>query len=106
MSNFEDALMDAVLETLSEKVSAKALRDVDSTGMRKKLLHKVSNEMFYTLLSEGKVNLGAGFGSLVLKSVKGKKKKVFNRKTKKMDLRHVGGSKVVYIPGTTLKEFL
>lgn len=91
---------------LSEKVSAKALRQANTHKIRRELLRKVSNEMFYTLLSEGQIELGPGFGSLVLKSVKGKKKKVFNRKTGKMDIRRVGGSKVVYKPGTALEEFL
>lgn len=98
--------MEAVLSALSEKVEESTLNKADTKQMRKKLLRKITNEMFYTLLSEKRLELAPGFGSFVVKDIKEKEKKIYNRRTGEMELRHVSGSKIVYKPGEIPKEFL
>jgi uncharacterized protein YaaW (UPF0174 family) len=106
MNDLEDSLMESILDALSEKIDTKVLQKVNTRAMRKKLLKVFTNELIYKLLREKRVDLAPGFGSLVVKEIKEKDKKVFDRVTKTMVLKHVRGSKVVYKPGDVVKEFL
>ena len=112
MAELEDALLKSVLSVLSDKIGEKALRKVgtllkkDTRDLRKQLLRAVTNELVYKLLVDKRVDLAPGFGGLVLKKIKEKDKKVFDRVSKTMVTKHVRGSKVVYTPGDIVKEFL
>jgi nucleoid DNA-binding protein len=106
MSDLEDSLMESILSALSEKIDIKVLQKINTRAMRKKLLKVFTNELIYKLLSEKRVDLAPGFGSLVVKEIKEKDKKIFDRVTKTMVLKHVRGNKVVYKPGDIVKEFL
>jgi hypothetical protein len=106
MNGFEDDLMNAILEALSEKVDIELLKKANTKALKKKLLKCFTNELFYKLLSEQRVDLAPGFGSLVLKDIREKDKKVFDKKTQTMVVKHVRGKKVVYKPGDIVREFL
>ena len=106
MNGLEDALMDNILSALSGKVSIKLLQRANTKAIRKQLLKSFTSELFYTLLKEKRVDLAPGFGSLVLKEIKEKDKKVFDRKSHTMVTKHVRGCKVVYKPGDIVREFL
>jgi len=100
--------MDTLLSILSEKVDVKVLQKANTKVLRKKLLKSFTNELFYMLLSEKRVDLAPGFGSLVLKEIREKDKKipVRNGVAHAMVVKHIRGNKVVYKPGDVLKEFL
>jgi len=112
MKDLEDALMESILSVLSEKIDRKllqkasALRKIDARDLRKRLLRVFTNELIYKLLVDKRVDLAPGFGSLVLKEIREKDKKVYDRISKTMVIKHVRGSKVVYKPGDVVKEFL
>ena len=82
------------------------LQKANTRGIRKQILKVITNELVYKLLVDKRVDLAPGFGSLVLKKIKEKDKKVFDRLSKTMVTKHVRGSKVVYKPGDIVKEFL
>lgn len=112
MKDIEDALMESILSVLSEKIDKKILRKVgtlhkkDTRELRKQLLRVVTNELMYKLLVDKRVDLSPGFGSFVLKEIREKDKKVYDRASKAMVYKHVRGNKVVYRPGDVVKEFL
>ena len=106
MSEVEDALLKAILEVLSERLGKDILRKVYSKALRKKLYKAVSNELFYTLLKDKKLELAPGFGSFILKQILEKDKKVFDQTSGDMKVHRVKGSKVIYKPGAVVKEFL
>lgn len=106
MAELEDALLDSVLSVISEKIDAELLQKANTRDIRKRVLKAVTNELVYKLLVDKRVDLAPGFGSLVLKKIKEKDKKVFDRASKAMVTKHVRGSKVVYKPGDIVKEFL
>lgn len=101
-----DAIMESVLSVLSEKIDPKILKKADRKSVRKKLYQKLTNEVFYILLKEGKVNLPSGFGTVMLKGVREKEKKIYDQKEKIMITRKIGGHKVIYRPGLIVKQFL
>lgn len=106
MSAIEDALMDALLDLLSEKVDRKHLEGLNDVKIKKRLFKIFANEIFYELLKEKKIDLAPGFGSLVIKQIKEKDKRVYDRTTGGMRIIHVKGSKIIYKPGDTVREFL
>jgi len=106
MNGLEDALMDSILSALSDKIDIKLLQKANTRDIRKRLLKCFTNELFYKLLKEKRVDLAPGFGSLVLKEIREKDKKVYDRKSQTMVIKHVRGSKIVYKPGDVVKEFL
>jgi ribosomal protein S17 len=106
MSEIEDSLMGAILTVLSEKVDKKVLCKANTIALKKKLYKTVSNELFYKLLKDNKLELAPGFGTFILKQIREKDKKIYNRSTGEMINRHVKGKKVVYKPGDIIKEFL
>ena len=73
---------------------------------RKKLWEAINRELFYKLLKEKKLNLSSGFGTIFVREIKTKEKKVFDRKKNEMVSKMIKGSKIVFRPGDTLKEFL
>jgi hypothetical protein len=106
MIDLEDALMESILSVLSEKIDIELLQKANTRGIRKRLLRVITNELIYKLLVDKRVDLSPGFGSLVLKEIREKDKKVYDRISKTMVIKHVRGSKVVYKPGDVVKEFL
>jgi len=106
MIDLEDALMESILSVLSEKIDIELLQKANTRGIRKRLLRVITNELIYKLLVDKRVDLSPGFGSLVLKEIREKDKKVYDRVSKVMVTKHVRGSKVVYKPGDVVKEFL
>lgn len=106
MFDLLDTMVDSIFLTLSEKIDPSILKKVDSKKLRHKLIKNLMNEAFYYLIKNKKITLAPGFGSVVLRPIKEKNKKIFDRASKTMVVRRVKGSKVVYIPGDTLKEFL
>lgn len=106
MADMQDILMDAIVATLSEKIDPKLLKRANTQAMRRKLFRRLTNEVFYKLLKEERLNLCPGFGTVLLKEIREKDKKVYDRKTGKMVSKHVRGRKVVYKPGDSLREFL
>ena len=102
----ENSMMEAILALLSEKIDPKILKRANTSYLRKKLWEAINQELFYTLLKEKKLNLHAGFGTLFVKDVKEKEKKIFNKKKNEMVVKKVKGSKIVFRPGDMLKEFL
>lgn len=98
--------MDNVLAALSNKVDDHTLQKINTKKVRASLFRGFTNELFYQLLKEKRVDLAPGFGSLILRKRKEKDKKVFDKTTKTMVLKHIRGHKIVYIPGDVVKEFL
>lgn len=106
MSAIEDALMEAVLELLSEKIDKKHFVGLKNAKFKKKLYKVFANEVFYELLKEKKIDLAPGFGSLIIKQIKEKNKRVYDRTTGGMHIVRIKGSKIIYKPGDTVREFL
>jgi hypothetical protein len=106
MDELQQIVMDTVLSTIAEKVDPKLLRRANTRELRKKLAKNLTMELFYKLLKDGKLNLVPGFGSVLLKDIKEKNKKIYDRKTGQMVSKRVKGRKVVYKPGDTLRELL
>ena len=106
MGDFEVMLMDNVLATLSKKVDDHTLQKINTKDIRASLFRGFTNELFYKLLKEKRVDLAPGFGSLILKKRKETDKKVWDKATKTMVPKRIRGYRVVYIPGDALKEFL
>ena len=102
----EQTIMDAILKVLSERIDPKILKKADIAPIRKRLWETINQEIFYSLLKDKKLNLQAGYGTFLIKDIKEKEKKIFNRKKNEMVLKMVKGSKVVFRPGDMLKEFL
>lgn len=99
-------LMNVILSALSEKIDPELLEKANTQGMRKKIFKSVTKELFYELLKNKKLNLSPGFGSVHVKDIRAKVKKIFDKKSKTMIERHVSGSKIVYKPGDFVREFL
>ena len=105
MSDIEDILFETFLAVLEDKVDVDALREICTKKKRKLLYERITAEVFYKLLKEQKLSLLPGFGSIVLKERREKDKKVYDKKTKQMLVKHIRGKKIVYIPGELIKEF-
>jgi len=102
----EDTILEAIFSVLSEKIDPEILRQADTKAIRKKLKKRLTQDMFYELLKNGKLTLDAGFGTVVLKDKGTKTKKVFDRTTGKMVDKNISGKKIVYQAGELIKEFL
>jgi hypothetical protein len=102
----EDAILEAIFSVLSEKIDPEILKKADTIAIKKKLKKRVTQEMFYQLLKNGKITLEAGFGTVVVKDKGTKTKKVFDKSTGKMVEKKVDGKKIVYQAGKIVKEFL
>jgi len=104
--NIENNITNAILNVLSERIDPKILKKANIASIRKNLWKIINQEIFHSLLKNKKLNLYAGFGTLFIKNIKEKDKKVFNRKKNEMEYKKVKGFKIVFRPGETLREFL
>jgi hypothetical protein len=108
----QDILVETVIETLEKEIDdpkllKKVRRKLRTKKVKKELYYKITKEIFYKLLTEKKLRLIPGFGTVSLKQILSKQKKIYNRKTEKMELTKVKGQqKVVYAPGDVIQEFL
>jgi len=104
--DLQDIIMEAVIKALSEKIDEKQLRYAFTKEIHKKIYKNITYDVFYKLLKENKLNLSPGFGTVLVKEVREKEKKVFNKKTGSMENKKVGGRKVAYRPGDLIKQLL
>ena len=104
--DIERIIMSAVLDALAEKIATSVLKRADTKKIRHRLCHKLTNEMFYALLKNQKIGLYPGFGTVFIKEIKPKKKKVYDRKRGEMVEKMIRGKKVVFRPGDFIREFL
>jgi nucleoid DNA-binding protein len=108
----QDILVETIIEALEgeiddPKLLKKVCRKLRTKKVKKRLLTKVTKEIFYKLLTKKKLRLIPGFGTVSLKQIKSKQKKIYNRKTEQMEITKVKGQqKVVYAPGDIIQEFL
>lgn len=108
----EDVLIDSIIQELEITLEDKELVGLISKKLRvskvkKRLFYRVTKEIFYMLLTKGKIVLPPGYGSVNLKDVVPKEKKVFDKKTRTSVLLPVKRRKKVgYTPGYSIKEFL
>jgi len=102
----QDIVMQTVLEILGEKIDPEILKKANTKELKKKLWQSLNRELFYVLLKEKKLGLSPGFGTVFVKSIKEKDKKVFDKKSDKMVTKKVRGSKVIYRPGDSIKSLL
>ncbi len=103
----QDVLADTIIECLSDRVDAKVLKRAMTKPVRRELYKRLAEGMLYQLLQDGRLNLPAGFGSVLLKEIREKDKKIFNKRTGEMETRRrVKGSRVVYRTGEVVKQLL
>ncbi len=102
----EDIISDALISALSEKIDAEVLKKALSKPVKKRIYKKLTEELFYYLLKDKKLNLVSGFGTVLVKDIGGKDKKVFDKKAGCMVIKKIKGSRVVYKPGDFVKQFL
>jgi hypothetical protein len=106
MAELQDILMESVIKVLADRIDSKVLHKADSRHLRKKLFKHFTYEMFYQLLKEGEVAFAPGFGSMSLKEIKEKDKKIWNKKLQTIMIKHVKGRKIQYKAGDIVREFL
>ena len=109
--DIQDILADSVIETLDGLVDPDLLDKVHkklrTKRVKKELYHKLTKEIFYKLLIDKKLRLVPGFGTVSLKEISSKQKKIYNKKTGKMEVKQVKcQQKVTYAPGDFINEFL
>jgi hypothetical protein len=102
----QDIVMETVLSILSEKLDEETLKAVNTKELRKKLWQSLNKELFYFLLKNKKLCLPPGFGTLLVKGIREKEKKVFDKKRNEMVVKSVKGNKIVYRPGDSIKSVL
>jgi len=102
----QDIVMETVLAILGEKIDPEILKAANTKELRKKLWQSLNKEMFYLLLKDKKLGLSPGFGTLLVKNIKEKDKKVFDKKSLEMVTKKVKGSKIVYRPGDSIRSLL
>jgi hypothetical protein len=102
----EDIISNTIIDALSSRVSAKILKNIFSKPVRKEIYKKLTEEIFYNLLKEKKLNLMSGFGTVLIKNIGEKDKKVFDKKAGCMVTKKVKGNRVIYKPGEFVKQFL
>lgn len=114
MDNIEiqDIIINTIVETLAvdihdDKILNSISKRLRTKKFKKEIYYKITKEIFYKLLMEKKLKLVPGFGSVSLKEVRGKNKKIFNKKTGEMEVKQIKGShKIVYAAGDLINEFL
>ena len=110
--DIQDIIADSIIEVLSDgiddpKILKKISRKLHTKKVKKEILYKITKEIFYKLLTDGKLRLVPGFGTVSLKDISCKEKKIYNRKTGEMEVKKVKGlQKIVYAPGDFISEFL
>lgn len=110
--DIQDIIADSVVEALSQSIEDphvlnKILKKLRTKKVKKEIYYRVTKEIFYKLLTEKKLRLVPGFGTVFLKDISCKEKKIYNKKTDKMEVKQVKGQqKVVYSAGDFINEFL
>ena len=110
--DIQDIIANSLEDTLSQsiedpKVLNKVLRKLRTKKVKKELYYKLTKEIFYKLLKDKKLRLVPGFGTISLKEISCKEKKIYNKKTGQMEVKQVKGQqKVVYSAGDFISEFL
>jgi len=108
----QDIIVESILDLLQEDIEDTVLlkkisRKLSTKKFKKKLYYKITKEFFYKLLTEKKLRLVPGFGTVSLKGINSKLKKIYNKKTEQMEIKQVKGQqKIVYVPGDFINEFL
>ena len=102
----QDILADAIIDSLSDRIDAEVLKRALTKPVRRKMYKRLAESMLYHLLQSGRLNFPAGFGSVLLKEIREKDKKIFNKRTGEMETRHVKGSRVIYRTGEVVKQLL
>jgi hypothetical protein len=98
--------METVLAVLGEKIDPEILKKANTKELRKKLWQSLNNELFYVLLKDKKLGLSPGFGTVFVKEIREKDKKVYDKKSQEMVTKKVKGSKIVYRPGDSIKSLI
>lgn len=111
MGDIDEILIESIINSLDGSISASSFKEVSkklrTKKMKKKLFYSIVKDTFYKLLKDDKIQLPPGYGSVILKDVTCRKKKIYNKKTKTMETVDVkGDKKISYIPGDFIKEFL
>lgn len=101
-----DAVANAIIEALSGKVDEKVLRRALTFSTKKDLYRRLAENLLYCLIQDGKVPLPPGYGTILLKRIQEKDKKIFNRKTGEMTVRHIKGNTVKYRLGELVKQLV
>ena len=110
--DLQDIIIDSIIEALSEEVKDRRVLDLvykklHIKKVKKDIYYNVTKEIFYKLLKEKKLKLAPGFGSVFLKGIPNKEKKVFNKRTGEMEIKQVKGQqRIVYAAGDFINEFL
>jgi hypothetical protein len=110
--DIQDILVESVIDSIAQDIDDPKLlnrisRKLRTKKVKKELYYKLTKEIFYKLLTEEKLRLAPGFGTVSLKEISSKEKKIFNRKTGEMEVKKVKGQqKVVYAAGDFINEFL
>jgi len=103
----EDIISDTLITALSERgIDAELLKKALSKPVKKAIYKKLTEEVFYNLLKEKKLNLVSGFGTVLIKDIGEREKKVFDKKAGCMVIKKIKGNRVVYKPGDFVKQFL
>jgi hypothetical protein len=102
----EDIIADALVAALSKRINVDVLKKAFTKPVKKVIYRKLTEELFYNLFKEKKLNLVSGFGTVLIKNIKEKEKKVFDKKTGSMITKQIKGARVVYKPGDFVKQFL
>lgn len=102
----QDVVADAIIRTLSDRVDTKVLKRALTKPVRKELYKHLAEGLLYELLRDGKLPLPPGFGSVLIKKIREKDKKIFNKKTGEMQSKRVSGSRVAYKPGELVRQLL
>lgn len=102
----QDIVADAVIEALSDRIDAGVLKKALTKPVRKELYKRLAENLLYELLQGKKVALPPGFGSVLIREIREKNKKIFNKKTGRMQNCHIKGNRIVYNTGEIVKQLL
>jgi hypothetical protein len=102
----QDVVADAIIDTLSDRFDTKVLKRALTKPVRKELYKRLAEGLLYELLRDGGLSLPPGFGSVLIKEIREKDKKIFNKKTGKMESKRVRGSRISYRPGDLVRQLL
>lgn len=104
--NLQGIVIDTIFNVLSEKIDPELLNKIFTKKEKDRLYKLLTNEVFYTLLKEKKLELLSGFGSVIVKDRSIKEKKVFDKQSGSMISKFIKSSKIIYKPGSLTKQFL
>lgn len=102
----QDIVADTIMDLLSDRIDTKLLKRALTKPVRKELYKRLAEGLLYELLRDGKLSLPPGFGSVLMKEIREKDKKIFNKKTGEMQSKRVHGNRIQYRPGELVKQLL